>query len=1277
MAALPLRISHTNLFDTDEYNDFSITLEKDILPRHSLLDPQKTEGNSVDTVRDILNAGRYRARTYAATKGEEIDSGVISDYDMFKQQTWLENLLKPENSDRLLSLANKFNVDPSQISQFYHPELLNTYKNEIRNSVNKPTPPNYDPRKWEAEREQLLVDDRGTLDPRDDEDTLLQSAIEASKLPVGGVLPVIAGFFGADAEGAYEGMIDTRQRQENLVRYRGVREEDVNRGYVSEFIPASSLWRFIVSPNDLSIEETRNVLPPEQRNDPNLKIGYESKDDFGLGILISNDKTGNNPIPFRTINPLEQAVTLENLTPFVEQILIAGGQEFFPLISGGFVAKKTSDAFRDRAIKNVKEMAEGKEAFDDDLMEALGGIGIPGDQIPLVDNASDIFRNKKFMEKYGPKIEEALAVAATASGADVVTRWGMLLAGATLPLSEDGPVQPQLATEEGFLRLAKSSGLLFAYAFAADTVGEMLLSTVTTTWKAATGKRVPDATLEQLQVLAERYRQNLGIFSTTTKTGELKDLSEAEMQKVLGNWVDKNGAELAGKLDLRTFANLSQDEKLMGLQHWFLESLPEGDVAAASIERMFTAPESNLLDRFYTSIYQKLEDDQRKYLPSKKAINDHFQELKQNSKKGELTQAQTELVNAEAEIDVNKFLAERLSPTSRRESAARITDRAPSVDPMLMNKNPLFNTIKENYDTARGEFYDILETDEFTDVTVKIAADVKDPFRALVDADLNQVWASEDAIETALGTRAAVPGREGGLVNITSMLGEETAPPVPKFDALGKEIKPAKDAKGVKVPFREVPLGKIVEAIRDVDIQINQLGSTNPTFVKKLEEFRTALMKAADRGYKKQEKMFGESYKDQVGYAVTNINDLRDQVSGRYIAGLVEQGDSEIGSYLLGSRPKELEGYFDLIGQSEDGFSQVGDVRALVTDEIRREISLPMPNGADPTLLEMATRFRKLKADKEEQLKVIFGEEKLAEFSKFDDMFNSTRETIETNLKTVKDLQKALEKAETTRPTEAVDKFLNMNAEGRQLFEETPLRDSLIELSKLADENPELRKNLRSYFAGWLDTNLVTRPDVFKELSPDIRMRMTDKTSGWSGFDLDKLRSFALGYPNNQAFARDLALIIGKEDAKEYASALRVLAKRLELLNQKPTVRSSIAQKLLKDISGPERTFQRATMSPLSETTRKFTLGIDLINAYTQRNMALIMSDPKKIRQLNAQLAKETDVKTFLKVLTNIAIGRSAELGTEQNITELQQFIDGLDARSSTMLDAFFDDAAP
>ena len=101
-------------------------------------------------------------------------------------------------------------------------------------------------------------------------------------------------------------------------------------------------------------------------------------------------------------------------------------------------------------------------------------------------------------------------------------------------------------------------------------------------------------------------------------------------------------------------------------------------------------------------------------------------------------------------------------------------------------------------------------------------------------------------------------------------------------------------------------------------------------------------------------------------------------------------------------------------------------------------------------------------------------------------------------------------------------------------------------------------------------------------------------------------------------------------------------------------------------------------MSPLSEMTRRFTLGIDLVNALTQRNMALIMSDPKKIRQLNAQLAKETDVKTFLKVLTNIAIGRSAELGTEQNITELQQFIDGLDARSSTILDALFeDDAAP
>ena len=66
--------------------------------------------------------------------------------------------------------------------------------------------------------------------------------------------------------------------------------------------------------------------------------------------------------------------------------------------------------------------------------------------------------------------------------------------------------------------------------------------------------------------------------------------------------------------------------------------------------------------------------------------------------------------------------------------------------------------------------------------------------------------------------------------------------------------------------------------------------------------------------------------------------------------------------------------------------------------------------------------------------------------------------------------------------------------------------------------------------------------------------------------------------------------------------------------------------------------------------------------------MAWILTDPAKIRNLNKQLAREVDTRTFLKVLTNAALGRSVELGTEQNISDLQQFIDSIDARRLEMI---------
>ena len=1250
MAALPLTLSHTNLFETDEFNDYGFQFEAEFkeLPKM-----KEGEGNTIELVKKILNSGRYKARKYSAPalstpSNEEYDSGLVSDYEQYKQLSWLTHLSKPNNQEELNRLAAKFNVDPNEILKYADPKLLDTYAKEIGASINKPTPLDYDAAQWEKERDDLISETKTMVDA------------ERVAQTMGGVLPHVLDFFDISARGAVEGMLDTRRRQENLVKHRGVKKEDVGRGYVSEFFPIESRWRFIVSPNDLSLDETKNVLPFDQQNDPTLSIGYEFNDDFDIGVLISNKNTNNSPIPFKAINPLEQTMTGYDAEPLLNEIMTVVGQESLPLITGTIFSKKTSDAFRDKATKAIKDMAEGKSAYDDDLMKALGGIGIPDGDIPIVDDPSDIFKNKTFMAKWGPRLEETLSVAAAAAAGDVIPRFFTLMGG-TIPLMGEPPVQPQLATPEGFLRVAKSSGLLFAYAFATDTVGEILLSGAGKTWKAFTGKRVPPPILDRLQVLAERYRQNLGIFSPTTKTGELKDLSEPEMQKVLGEWVDKNGAKLAGKLDLRTFANLSQNEKLMGLQHWFIESLSEGDKAASAIERMFTAPESNLLDRFYTSIYQKLEDDQRKYLPSKKAINDHFQELRQNSKKGELSQAQTDLINAEAEVDLNKILGDRLTPNSRKEAAARITDRAPSVDPMTMDKNPLFTQINQNYDTNRADFFDLLESEEFREVKLKIGNDVKDSFEPLVDADLKKIFASEDAIETAAITRSAVPGREGGLVNIESMLAKEAADPVAKYDVAGKLIKPEPGARGVLLEHREVSLGDVIEAIRDVEIYKNQ--SSNQDLKSKLEKFQQSLIKVRDKGYKKQAKLFNQSYEDEVNLTLTNLDDLRDQISGRYIASLVDQGDTELGAFVLNSRPKEIQGYFELANQLEKGYEQVADVRALVTDEIRKELSLPMPNGANPTPLEAATRFRKLKADKKEQLELIFGKEELAGFNKFDQMFNESRKSIEAAQKTASKMEKLLEKSEITRPTQVIDQFLTMNSEGRLLFEETPLRDTLVELSKLADENPELRKNLRSYFASWLDTNLTSRPDKFKEFSRDVRMSRLDKDAGWSGFDLDKLTNFALGYPNNQAFARDLALIVGKEDAGEYASALRVLAKRLDLLNQKPTAGASVANRLLKDISAPEERGKRAVASPLGEFSRRVTLTTELVSNLTMRNMAWILTDPAKIRNLNKQLAREVDTRTFLKVLTNAALGRSVELGTEQNISDLQQFIDSIDAR--------------
>ena len=176
-------------------------------------------------------------------------------------------------------------------------------------------------------------------------------------------------------------------------------------------------------------------------------------------------------------------------------------------------------------------------------------------------------------------------------------------------------------------------------------------------------------------------------------------------------------------------------------------------------------------------------------------------------------------------------------------------------------------------------------------------------------------------------------------------------------------------------------------------------------------------------------------------------------------------------------------------------------------------------------------------------------------------------------------------------------------------------------------------------------------------------------------FDLDALRALALTYPSNQAFARDLSLIVGKEKAGEYASALRVLAKKLENANSRVGFDRTAAHRVLRAAGRVEEMAQRSFLPQIDQhgINRKLTLYRERLEAMQQRFLAEILADPAKIQKLNKRLDDDFTQKQYLKVLANIAFGTSANIGGEMDVTELEKIIDSTDALRLSLFDVFGD----
>ena len=315
-------------------------------------------------------------------------------------------------------------------------------------------------------------------------------------------------------------------------------------------------------------------------------------------------------------------------------------------------------------------------------------------------------------------------------------------------------------------------------------------------------------------------------------------------------------------------------------------------------------------------------------------------------------------------------------------------------------------------------------------------------------------------------------------------------------------------------------------------------------------------------------------------------------------------------------------------------------------------------SGDGATRVQQAERLRKLSNRNKEQFEILFPDTEFnpKEFAKLkQDLQN--KEGI---LRQVNALLEGMVNPETGEaigsPIELVDLYMNMSQKQKQDFRGTDAFYKLQELSKLADQEPNLRtafktdleRRMRNLMGLDADTAL-TRGEVFRKAS----------TRSESGFDLTELQNmFLVPYQNDRSLADDLGLIVGEEDALEYAKHLRNFARRARILTQKEKPKPGDPNKLqtiMDHAAGTITRLRKGFFGQLSRAGYRSHLILDELGPKVADHLAIIFANPKKLDEfMKVYDNKRVPLNGVQRVIAQIALGREGAEDVEE--TEVEQF---------------------
>ena len=954
-------------------------------------------------------------------------------------------------------------------------------------------------------------------------------------------------------------------------------------------------------PDVIEMEDAIHRFDPTAQISP---MDFNNPND-GQFVIKSELLTGGKPVPFGNIQPTEDPESM-----WAETKIVLGQEGPSAIVGGGFISL-AQKGIRKSIEKQTKRNADRLEKGEKDL-ETTGMLARTG---------------------------RVAQLAAVSGIAEAVAEASRLYAGKLTGRN------PRMSDYQIF----KKSGLAAAYAAAGEFGGELVIKAFGKVKNMFTGERLPEVLLARLRASGEVLRRKKERMKT--------DLNEADLDRsvaLTNEYVMDQGGRLGE--ELFSLGDLTGDKTLQALENNLLHVMNDASDGHQILDRLLNN-QGNALDRYYEAITTRLRPDQKL---DREQFNEIVNRIKLERRQKRKEAVEEDIYGIEEQLDIEEVI-----PGMRPD--APTSDITDSVQKIVEGGRIDYPEYTSEIMTMYRQYTDPIR-EEYTEVFDKVVADidgtdfkpyeeklvtlpkyiskqVQDMVRANKPED--RIFSTTDDAEVAEIMRTILQNRADEGISIELL----TAPqPFTKQRKVSvRELQQTID--GLEDLFRshQNPVVRR-EGKKLINGLVEAREDAFRILYKKITGAKSApTLKGNPKGYEEMLNTVGGDIVD----IKRRIKEAQDEADGAYIYQIATKEPSELGAYVFNSKPSNLEGLTKILSQSTEGLQKLQQMRQLVFDAIEQQVT---EGGA--TTVQQAQRLAKLSDRNKEQLKVLFPD---AEFNpKFFAELKKQLQTKENTLRKITGLIDDLRHPETGEPVgspiEVLDAYLDMSPDRKENFRGTETFYKLQELSKMADEEPDLRTAFRTELERRMQNMMGLEADTALSRAQIFRGASTRKQSG---FNLDKLLDMVLTpYQNDAQLAKDLSLVVGEKDALEYAKHLRNFARRGRLLvaKEKPlgSGQPTLAT-IMEYATGTAARLRKGFFGLLSRAGYRSNLILEELSPRVADHLATIFANPKKLDEfMKVYDKKRMPLNDALRVVAQIALGREGAEDVEE--TEVEQF---------------------